>query len=409
MGNELARRVRENTGTEVADRETGAPSLAQKIQNMEEHFRRAMPRGAEATQLVRDALTCLRTTPKLMECEPQSVLGSLMTCAQLGLRPGVPGLGHAWVLPFYDRNLKWLDENNRERSGGQRAQLIIGYQGFRELAQRTGQISTMIGRVVYANDMFELDYGIADNLVHRPRLDGPRGDAVGYYAIVKYTSGGYAFWHMSRSEVEEHRDRFAMARKPIWENGKKTGQTEIVGPWRDNFDEMAVKTAFLRLAKWIPKNTDLATAIEADGTVRVDVTPDTDAMLYAERPDAIDSDDPSELPAGTDTQDDAPPTVDAPADEPAAPPAAPATPTGPAPTRTMMARLHALLADCEVTEDERHTTLSRLTKRPITSASDLTKAEASDVIDTLDRCVKSGDAANALDYALSNADQAGAS
>ena len=59
-----------------------------------------MPKGVEAAQLVRDALTAVRTNPKLAECEPNSVLGSLMTCAQLGLRPGV--LGHAWLLPFWD-------------------------------------------------------------------------------------------------------------------------------------------------------------------------------------------------------------------------------------------------------------------------------------------------------------------
>jgi recombination protein RecT len=287
MGNELARRVREKTNAEVekADRSV---SLAQQIQQMEQQFAMAMPRGAEAAQLVRDALTCLRTTPQLAKCEPTSVLGALMTCAQLGLRPGVPGLGHAWPLPFWDSKLTWLDDKGNERSGAHRAQLVIGYQGFRELAQRSGQISTVIGRVVYEHDYFELDYGVADNLIHKPKLDGPRGEAVGYYSIVKYTAGGYAFWHMSRAEVQEHRDRFAMARKAIWRDGKKTSETEIVGPWRDNFDEMAVKTTFLKLAKWMPKSTELASAIEADGSVRLDLTPDPDAMLHGERPDVID-------------------------------------------------------------------------------------------------------------------------
>lgn len=740
MGNDLARRVRENTDTSVEKRESGAPTLAQQIQNMEEHFRRAMPRGAEATQLVRDALTCLRTTPKLMECEPQSVLGALMTCAQLGLRPSVPGLGHAWPLPFWDSRYKWLDDKGRERTGGQRAQLIIGYQGFRELAQRSGQIATVIGRVVYENDLFEIDYGLADNLVHRPRLDGSRGAAVGYYAIVKYTAGGYAFWHMSKSEVEEHRDKYAMARKPIYVDGKKTGETEIVGPWRDNFDEMAVKglaldtpiptptgwttmerlgrgdqvfdmdgqrcrvtavsevknldcyritfangtsivcddehrwvagigsnssrdgwrvheikglyaakaagksvtmpvtkpldtadaaleldpwvlgywlgngnrtaptvtchaddladvvegirtagyeigaqrrdprgnavsvyikgikktlaalgvlgykhvpptylrasgrqrlallrglvdsdgsvdkrrgrvtftntnrdladavaelarslgeivhrrtyqatgygktvtahtvswlpstvpatfgrkadrvrarsyspyrgvksielvpsvptqciavdspsrtylagddmvpthnTVFLRLAKWMPKNTELASAIEADSTVRVDVTPDADAMLYGERP---------ELTAGADEPDDQPADPAQPVDaEPAGArlhrelmetmpaPAETAQPasTGTPPTKTMMARLHASLADCGVSEVARHKTLSDILRRPIASASELTKDDAATVIDVLGRCTKTDDPSAALDYYLDNVDQTG--
>lgn len=399
MGNDLARRVRENTDTAVEKRESGAPTLAQQIQNMEQHFRRAMPRGAEAAQLVRDALTCLRTTPKLMECEPQSVLGALMTCAQLGLRPSVPGLGHAWPLPFWDSRYKWVDDKGRERTGANRAQLIIGYQGFRELAQRSGQISTVIGRVVYADDFFEIDYGIADNLVHRPKLDGSRGAAVGYYAIVKYTAGGYAFWHMSKSEVEEHRDKYAMARKPIYRDGKKTGETEIVGPWRDNFDEMAVKTAFLRLAKWMPKNTELASAIEADGTVRVDVTPDPDALLYGERP-AIEN-----------TEDDGNAiTVESEPDEPATEaPADPPTSNGPAPTRTMMARLHALLSDCGVAEAERHATLGMMAGRVITSANDLTRDEASKVIDVLAACAKDTEPAAALDHYLSNLDQGGES
>lgn len=390
MGNDLARRVRENTGTvEKADREAGAPTLAQRIQQMQSQFQLAMPKGAEAVQLVRDALTCLRTTPKLAECEPASVLGGLMTCAQLGLRPGVPGLGHAWLLPFWDSRLVWLDEKGRQRTGGQRAQLIIGYQGYRELAQRSGQIATVIGRAVHENDYFELEYGLADNLVHRPKLDGSRGPAVGYYAIVKYAAGGYAFWHMSRSEIEEHRDRYAMARN-------KKG--EIVGPWRDNFDEMAVKTAFLRLAKWMPKSTELASAIEADGTVRIDVTPDPDAMLYGERPNVVDEDPPAALPASAERPEPEPaPNVAEAASEPAPQSAEPAAPAIP---RSWMARIHASLSDCGVAEADRHATLGAITRRPIGSANDLTPDEAKSVIDVLARCAQNSDPAMALDVAL---------
>lgn len=387
MGNDLARRVRENTGTDIEKAGEKPISLAQQIRNMEDQFRNAMPRGAEAVQLVRDALTCLRTTPKLAECEPQSVLGALMTCAQLGLRPSVPGLGHAWPLPFWDSRLKWIDHNGKERTGGNRAQLIIGYQGYRELAQRSGQIASVIGRIVHANDYLDIDYGVRDDLVHKPCLDGARGEPVGYYAIVKYTNGGYSFWHMSKAEVEEHRDQYAMARKPIWVDGKKTGQTEIVGPWRDQFDEMAIKTAFLRLAKWMPKSTELAAAIEADGTVRVDLTPDTDTMLYGERPQVIDSDEPGELASGTVE------TVET------------AKPAGPPATKTMIARLNGLLSDCGVGADERAQTLAELAGRPILGADELVKDEAEKAIAVLDRCAKDAEPSRALDAVLANLDQ----
>lgn len=273
MGNNLRQRVNQRaTSTEVATQALeGEATLAQYIRGMEEQFAAAMPRGAEAAQLVRDALTALRTTPKLAECDRLSVLGGLMTCAQLGLRPNVNGLGHAWLLPFWDRNF----ERPGGGKGGRRAQLIIGYQGYRELAQRSGQVADVIGRIVHENDKYAVAYGLNEKLEHEPFLDGPRGSAKHYYAIVRYTNGGYSFWTLSRLEVEEHRDKFAMA--------KRDG--EIIGPWRDNFDEMAVKTAFLKLTKWMPKSTELAAAVEADGTVRVDLTPSPDAMLHGERPD----------------------------------------------------------------------------------------------------------------------------
>src|SRR5688500_11065144 len=155
-------------------------SIADRIRSMGKEFQLAMPKGGEATQLVRDALTALRMTKNLAKCEDSSVLGALMTCAQLGLRPGV--LGHAWLLPFWDN-----------RSKGYKAQLVIGYQGLIELAHRSGKISSLIARTVYDGDEFDVDYGIADTLVHKPNLFGDRGEPVAYYAIAKFTTGGYAF------------------------------------------------------------------------------------------------------------------------------------------------------------------------------------------------------------------------
>lgn len=264
MGSNLTERVRNTTnqqpGTDVEKKRPA--TLADQIRGMETQFKLAMPKGAEAVQLVRDALTALRTTRNLDRCEEATVLGALMTCAQLGLRPGV--LGHAWVLPFWDG-----------RSSGYKAQLVIGYQGLVELAHRSGQIASLIARTVYANDTFDVEYGLADTLVHKPCLDGSRGEPIAYYAIAKYKSGGYAFMVMTQTEMEEYRDLYATA---------KTREGRIVGPWKDNFESMAHKTCVRQLSKWMPKATEFASAIEADGTVRVDLTPDPDVMLHGEHP-----------------------------------------------------------------------------------------------------------------------------
>lgn len=383
MGNNLAQRVRNNTGgqgsTSVATTDSSTESrpttLGQQIQQMESSFQMAMPRGAEAAQLIRDAMTCLRMTPKLANCDPQSVLGALMTCAQLGLRPGV--LGHAWLLPFWDSRMTRIDDKGRTISGGHRAQLVIGYQGLVELAHRSGQIKSLIARTVYQNDTFEIEYGLDEKLVHRPAMNGTRGEPIAYYAVVKFVTGGHAFLVMSQQEMEEHRDRYAMA---------KTKEGKIVGPWVDNFEGMALKTCVRQLSKWMPKSTDYASAIEADGTVRVDVTPNKDAMLHGERPDdAIDGeftvdDTPSgETAANGETAADAPaePEVDEPARQP------------------QLAKLNFLLGQLGVTDDdEKHRVLGIMLKRPIASQKDTTRPEISGVLDLLQQISEQTNAAD---------------
>lgn len=312
MGTDLRARVARNTqpppaepGSEVEQRKPA--TLAEQIEQKTAVFQKAMPTGMEARQLVRDAMSLIRQNPDLAKCVADTVLGGLMTFAQLGLRPGV--LGHGWLIPFKARKKvgrEWVDVWE--------AQIVIGYKGYAELIHRSGQITTMVGRIVHENDTFDLEYGIEDRLIHKPCLTGSRGAPTGYYAIIKYKSGGYVFWHMTKTEAEEWRDRYAMAKKRIYVGGKPTDDFEIVGPWRDNFDEMAVKTAFLRAQTWAPKSTDvaLARAVAVDGAVRTDLDDDPDAMFAAQHPD----------PNVIDVEFDEPGTPDAAPDSPPPPPVA---------------------------------------------------------------------------------------
>lgn len=280
MGNNLAKRV---SGDQVAETQQQRPAtLTDQVRQMEEQFALAMPKGVEAAQLVRDAVTVIRQTPKLGECEPASVLGSLMTCAQLGLRP-VGALGHAYLLPFWD---------GRERK--RKAQLIIGYQGLIELAYRSRQIKSITAEIVYAGDYFHEVKGLRPDLIHEPAAPANRGEPVAYYATFHKTDGGYGFEVMWREEVEQHRDAYAMAR---------TRDGKVVGPWRDQFDGMAKKTVIRRMAKLMPKATDLATAIAADERVRVDVV--GDAATAGERPQS-----PSERTDGSQSGDDSEAVID---------------------------------------------------------------------------------------------------
>lgn len=260
-----------NGSTEVEKTNEKIRTTATMIQAMEKQFAAAMPKGMEAQQLVRDALTVVRQNPKLLETTGESLLGALMTCAQLGLRPGV--LGQAYVIPFRDK-----------KSGKQQAQLIIGYPGLAALAYRSDQVASIMARVVYANDLFAVRYGTADELIHEPKQSGDRGDPVGYYCVVHTKNGRPLFEYMSKTDVEKHRDKFAMQRT-------SKDPATIWGPWVDDFDAMAKKTCFRKLANWVPRSTELMTGLMVDEGIRADVSgsPEATTVRVEQVPNGADS------------------------------------------------------------------------------------------------------------------------
>lgn len=240
------------------------PSTEAVIRSMEGQFKMAMPRGKEAAQLVRDALTVIRQNPKLAECEQSSLLGSLMTCAQLGLRPGIGALGQAYILPFYNGRKRRLE-----------AQFVIGYQGMLDLANRSGEIDYITAETVCANDDFRPD-PMTGRHKHEIPVSGARGEVVGYYCIFfrKGADRGKLLY-MSKKDMEEHRDKFATARNK---------QKEIFGPWVDHFDAMALKTVVRMNFKFMPKSTDIENALVADESIRLDSTPTADLIQVSEQP-----------------------------------------------------------------------------------------------------------------------------
>lgn len=249
MGADLEKRLQDGS---TPARTAKPPTLVDQVKSMEEQFGMAMPTGYSASQLVRDAMTAIRETPRLAECDPASALGAFMSCAQLGLRPNV--LGQAYVVPYYDRIQR-----------GYRAQFQVGYQGLIELAYRSGRLSSIQAMSVHEHDEFEVEYGLQPTLRHRPCLQGDRGDAVAFYALAKMTDGEFVFYVMSKWEAERFRDGNAPRNK----NG------QIVGPWRDHFDSMAMKTCVKRLGKFLPKDTVFGTALMVDESVRESTHPES--------------------------------------------------------------------------------------------------------------------------------------
>jgi recombination protein RecT len=220
------------------------------LQKMLPQLQAALPRHIKPERFARIVLTAVRKNPKILECSTASVMGSIVTSAQLGLEPdGV--LGEAWLVPYKGE-----------------CQLIIGYQGFIKLAWQSGMVEDVYAEIVYEKDHFKWHLGTDRRIVHRPSPDPDCGEITHVYAAVKIKGGGTPFVVLTIGAVERIRER-SRAKD---------------GPWFTDYEAMVKKTAIRQLQKWIPKSKEQARAAALDeladanlsqgmGAV-IDVTPD---------------------------------------------------------------------------------------------------------------------------------------
>lgn len=190
----------------------------------------------EETFVAQIANAC-RATPKLWQCEPATILGAALKAAQLGLAPNdVRNL--CWIIPY-----------------GKEAQFQLGYGGVLELARRAMPGLKFDGRAVYPNDEFDVDYGKAEPLTHRPALALGRdrgGEAFAWYVRATYPDGTVQVHVSDREQIEYHR---------------KFSKNRNSGMWVDNYDAAALKSVVHDMKRWLPSSAQMAAAYGADESV----------------------------------------------------------------------------------------------------------------------------------------------
>jgi recombination protein RecT len=214
------------------------PTIA-RIQAKAIEFGKAMPKVMTVDRFMRVAIGAIRRNPKLLECDPLSLMGSLLVAAQLGLEVNTP-LGHYYLIPRYN------GKTGKNEADGQ-----IGYKGWIELLNRTGAVRDLAAHVVYERDEFTYSLGDDEKIVHVPAL-GDRGEAIAFYVIVKLTNGGVRRRVLSRHDVDQYRKR---------------SKSPNNGPWVSDYNAMALKTTFLREVPWLPMSLELREAVSYENAV----------------------------------------------------------------------------------------------------------------------------------------------
>lgn len=209
--------------------------------------------------------------PQLKGAVPATVINAAMMAATLDL-PINNNLGFAYIVPykrkFKDAQGKWSESLE--------AQFQMGYKGFIQLAQRSGQFARIAatpvfeGQLISANPLlgYEFDWTVPN-----------QGEAIGYVAFFKLLNGFTAELYMSTADVKKHAGKYSQS--------FKYGS----GVWKDNFESMALKTVTkLLLSKQAPLSIEMQTAQLADQAIVRDVeTNDFDYIDHNESVGAIET------------------------------------------------------------------------------------------------------------------------
>ncbi|MBU9592718.1 recombinase RecT [Burkholderia multivorans] len=235
--------------SKMVARDAGIGSVKQFFESQKATLAAVLPSHVSPDRMLKIALGALRTTPKLMECTVESLMGAVVQCSQLGLEPNTP-LGHAYLIPFEKKKKvggEWVTEKVE-------TQIVIGYKGLIDLARRSGQVVSIAAHAVYEHDHFDYAFGLNEKLEHKPAMSA-RGRVIAFYAIAKLVGGGHAFEVMSAEQVNEIRD--ASQNYKFARDKEKT-------VWGQHYEEMGRKTVLRRLFKYLPVSIELASAAALD-------------------------------------------------------------------------------------------------------------------------------------------------
>lgn len=204
--------------------------------------------------------------PQLKGAVPATVINAAMMAATLDL-PINNNLGFAYIVPykrkFKDAQGKWSESLE--------AQFQMGYKGFIQLAQRSGQFARIAatpvfeGQLISANPLlgYEFDWTVPN-----------QGEAIGYVAFFKLLNGFTAELYMSTADVKKHAGKYSQS--------FKYGS----GVWKDNFESMALKTVTkLLLSKQAPLSIEMQTAQLADQAIVRDV--ETNNFEYIDHDESV--------------------------------------------------------------------------------------------------------------------------
>ena len=194
--------------------------------------------GKKAAGFISSIIAVTNSSNYLMKADPATVIGAAAQAAMLDL-PINQSLGFAYIVPYKGA-----------------AQFQLGYKGYIQLAQRSGQYADIGAKTVYDG---ELEY--ENRLLDKFRFGERTSDKViGYLAYFRLTNGFEKMLYMTIDEAQAHAKKYSQ---------NYNGGTDKWG--LADFNVMAEKTVLKRLlSKYGPlsiESIQMSQALANDGGV----------------------------------------------------------------------------------------------------------------------------------------------
>lgn len=202
-------------------------------------------KSIDPKQLINIAYAGVTRNPKLLDCDPKSIVHCMAQAAEDGLI--LEGANqHAYAIPY-----------------GKIAVYQIGYKGLLHLLRKAiPNCRNIFTRLVYQNDFIEIEDGFSPKFVHRIDVKKERGNVIGAYAIIDIEGWTYPHYeYMSLDELNAVKEKALKKGGAVW----RDAQAE---------PEMQRKTVLKRACKVMEMTPQMAEIINRDNRI------ESGAILY---------------------------------------------------------------------------------------------------------------------------------
>lgn len=176
----------------------------------------------------------IKNNPAIMNCPKDSVIDAIVNVALTGTTLD-PSMQFAFLIPRRNKKTQRTECN-----------LDISYRGLAGIAVDSGSVLDIDATVVHKRDIFDYEMGLNEKLKHKPCLEADPGPMTHVYAKAILLNGVKKFIVLNRAEVEYIRSRSQAPNSDMWANF---------------FDEGCRKTAVKKLYKLLPKTKQTSQAI----------------------------------------------------------------------------------------------------------------------------------------------------